>query len=105
MWRGGESHTVAVVPRFFRVKGLWEKQGPLLALIGVISVVYGIQVTLGKHASGAFMVVPAEIVRVWDAMRSGEAVPGGWREFGTLLSYAFLHGSLAQGMMLTCLSR
>lgn len=94
MRRCGGSPTVAGVPRFFRVKGLWEKQGPLLALIGVIGVIYGIQVTLGKHASGAFMVVPAEIVRAWDAMRSGVPVPGGWREFGTLLSYAFLHGSL-----------
>ena len=82
------------MPRFIRLKGLWEKQGPLLALIAFISVVFVIQMALGGPAYGDFMVVPADIVRVWDALRAGELAAGGGWEFGSLLSYAFLHVSL-----------
>jgi membrane associated rhomboid family serine protease len=81
------------MPRFIRLKGLMAQQGPLLALILFIGVVFALQKALGVPVFGDLMVVPAEIVRVWDDLRAGGmAADGAWR-LGTLLSYAFLHGS------------
>jgi membrane associated rhomboid family serine protease len=79
--------------RFIRVKGLLAQQGPLLALILFISIVFALQKALGAAAYIDFMVLPSEIARVWDDLRAdGVAAGGAWR-LGTLLSYAFLHGS------------
>lgn len=39
-----------------------------------------------------FTVIPFEIAGAWEALRSGGADGIPWSEFGTLLSYALLHG-------------
>lgn len=40
------------------------------------------------------MAVPADIVESWQNLLSGKFSPVDWREFGTLLSCAFLHGNI-----------
>ena len=65
----------------------------MLALILLISFVYLLQVVLGESAYGRFMVVPVETVGSWEALRAGNLAGVKALDFGTLLSYAFLHGS------------
>lgn len=79
------------VPRLIHHHGLLRKQGPLLALIAAISAVFVVQTVVGEPAYFDFMVVPGKIVHAWDAMRSGAFAAGSARDFGSLLSYAFLH--------------
>lgn len=40
------------------------------------------------------MAVPADIVESWQNLLSGKISPVDWREFGTLLSCALLHGNI-----------
>ena len=81
------------MPRFVRFRFLLGAQGPLLALILLISLIFLLQVALGRSAFLPFMVVPDEIITAWDALRTGGGSRAAMAEFGTLLSYAFLHGS------------
>ena len=79
------------MPRWIDHHSLLGKQGPLLALIAVISLVFVVQKLVGEPAYFDFMVVPGKIVHAWDAMRSGVVAPGSPYAFGSLLSHAFLH--------------
>ena len=85
---------MAGVQRYPRVRFLLEKQGPLLALIGVISMIFGLQVLLDESAFDSFMVMPVEVVVSWDALRAGSFSADALLGFVPLLSYAFLHGGL-----------
>ncbi|HVJ44867.1 MAG TPA: rhomboid family intramembrane serine protease [Luteolibacter sp.] len=69
-------------------------QGPLLGLIGLMFVIYFGQAIFGPGWYQNLMAVPGEVVASWDALRTGSFSPVIWREFGTLLSCAFLHGSI-----------
>jgi membrane associated rhomboid family serine protease len=40
------------------------------------------------------MLVPAKVVAGWEALLDGQLSAPAWRAFGTLLSHAFLHGSM-----------
>lgn len=55
-------------------------------------VIFGLQLALGRGWYYDFMVVPLEVVQAWNILREGSITAGAWAEFGTLLSYAFLHG-------------
>jgi membrane associated rhomboid family serine protease len=80
------------MPRFIRFYFLFKAQGPLLALIGFISLCYLLQVVLGDSVYDPLMVVPAEVTGAWESLRAGNRAGVQWFEFATLLSYAFLHG-------------
>lgn len=79
------------VPRLIHHHSLLRRQGPLLALIAAISVVFVVQQVAGEAAYFDFMVVPGKVVHAWEAVRSGTFAAGSTRDFGSLLSYAFLH--------------
>lgn len=71
-----------------------QKQGPLLGLILLMLVIF-----LGQQLADTgwyyrFMAVPGEIVDSWRNLLAGSASGADYREFGTLLSCAFLHGSM-----------
>jgi membrane associated rhomboid family serine protease len=69
-------------------------QGPLLGLIGLMFLIYFAQVLLGREWYVDMMAVPGEVVASWNRLLGGEVTAADWREFGTLLSCAFLHGSI-----------
>jgi membrane associated rhomboid family serine protease len=71
---------------------LLRAQGPLLGLILVIFAIFVLQSSLGRGWYADFMVVPLEVVQAWNLLREGSFAGSVWTEFGTLLSYAFLHG-------------
>ena len=73
---------------------LFRMQGPLLGLIGLMFVIYFGQAIFGPGWYQNLMAVPGEVVASWDALRTGSFSPVIWQEFGTLLSCAFLHGSI-----------
>lgn len=74
------------------VRWLLRAQGPLLGLILVMFVIFILQSSLGRGWHSNFMVVPLEVVQAWNLFREGSFTSSVWAEFGTLLSYAFLHG-------------
>ncbi len=69
-------------------------QAPLLFLISFISICFGLQVMLGELAYFHLMAVPAEVVSSWEALMRGNFEKADLRPFGTLFSYAFLHGNI-----------
>ena len=71
---------------------LIRAQGPLLGLILIMFVIFGLQLALGRGWYYEFMVAPLEVVQAWNILREGSITAGALAEFGTLLSYAFLHG-------------
>jgi len=79
--------------RYDPVRGLLEAQGPLLGLIALIFGIYIYQVTDGPGWYMPFMAVPTHVVEAWQHLRGGSAGPEELKTFGTLVSYAFLHGS------------
>ena len=84
---------VASVPQVIGFRVLLKAQGPLLALILFISIIYLLQVLLGEDAYGPFMVRPAETSGSWEALRAGNSGDVRSSGFISLLSHAFLHGS------------
>ena len=56
--------------------------------------IYFAQALFGREWYVDLMAVPGEVVAGWNRMKGGEATAADWREFGTLLSCAFLHGSI-----------
>lgn len=73
-------------------QALINAQGPLLGLITLIFGVFFVQMTKGPDWIGSFMAVPASIVESWQHLRAGDFAISDAKTFGTLLSYAFLHG-------------
>ncbi len=68
-------------------------QGPLLGLIGAMFLIFFAQVAFGYGWYAELMAVPGEVVRSWENVVAGRSTAADWRELGTLLSCAFLHGS------------
>jgi membrane associated rhomboid family serine protease len=77
--------------RLFSKFSILRTQGPLLALILVISFCFLLQLLLGPLAYFRLMAIPTDVVASWESLRSGSFQP---RPLGTLFSYAFLHGSV-----------
>lgn len=73
---------------------LLREQGVLLGLIVLMFLIFFAQVAFGPYWFVEWMAVPAEVTASWEALLAGEAGPGDWREFATLLSCAFLHADL-----------
>lgn len=71
---------------------LIREQGPLLALIASIFVIFAFQAALGPEWYYPLMTVPGAVTESWDHVRTGNATPADFLRFGTLLSSAFLHG-------------
>src|SRR5690606_27493022 len=73
-----------------RIRDLVRAQGPLLALIGVISVIFALQIFPGGW-DAAFELVPADVVSAWNALREGGETP--WWTLATTFTCELLHGS------------
>lgn len=69
-------------------------QGPLLVLIGLMFLIFFAQAFFGDSWYWELMAVPGSIVESWETLLAGQASGSDWREFGTLLSHAFLHGDI-----------
>ncbi len=67
-------------------------QGPLLGLIGLMFLIFFAQALFGPLWYRGMMVVPAEVGAAWERLLAGQPAAADWPAFGTLLSYAFLHG-------------
>lgn len=74
-------------------RSLLRAQGPLLGLILLIFVIFFCQDLASSEWWGPWMAVPAEIVESWHHLREGAVSSADWKEFSTMLSCAFLHGS------------
>ncbi|WP_367870358.1 rhomboid family intramembrane serine protease [Luteolibacter sp. Populi] len=77
--------------RYDPVRGLLQAQGPLLALITLIFAIYVLQEMKGEEWYGPMMAVPGEIVASLQHLREGNFSLADAKEFGTLVSCAFLH--------------
>jgi membrane associated rhomboid family serine protease len=74
-------------------QALFHAQGPLLILITTIFAVFFLQSWSEDEWYGSFMVVPGAVAESWNDLRGGSFDLADAKQFGTLLSYAFLHGS------------
>ena len=75
-------------------RSLLRIQGVLLGLITLMFLIYFAQEIFGRWWYEPLMPVPAEIGESWRHLREGAATfADGW-EFATLLTCAFLHGSM-----------
>lgn len=74
-------------------QALFHAQGPLLVLITTIFVIFFFQEAKEREWYAPFMAVPQAVVESWNALRGGTFDLADAKNFGTLLSYAFLHGS------------
>jgi membrane associated rhomboid family serine protease len=72
-----------------------HKQGPLLALIGLMVVIFLVQELAGPLWYFAFMAVPANIVAGWQDIRDGTGGAVDWWSLGTLFTCAFLHADIS----------
>lgn len=71
-----------------------RQQGPLLGLILVIFLIFIGQLLLGPDWYKGLMTVPGEITATWRNVMEGNLSGSDVRNFGTLLSSAFLHGGV-----------
>jgi membrane associated rhomboid family serine protease len=79
--------------RYDATRGLFEAQGPLLGLIAVIFGIYVFQALEGREWYVPFMCVPTEVTAAWQHLVAGSFGAEDAKAFGTMISYAFLHGS------------
>jgi len=77
-----------------RTRWIIRKQGTLLGLILLIFVIFLLQEFSSSGWYFRFMAVPGEIVMSWRNLLEGTADAVDYRQFGTLLSCAFLHGGI-----------
>ncbi len=77
-----------------RTRWIAHKQGPLLGLIVAMFVIYLLQEIAGSGWYARFMAVPGAIAGSWHHVLAGSASAADYRELGTLLSCALLHGSM-----------
>lgn len=66
----------------------------MLGLIGVMFLIFFAQAALGPDWYQGLMAVPVRIVESWQYLLGRNIAAVDWRQFGTLLSYAFLHGDM-----------
>ena len=83
-----------MIPHLHGARRLFHAQGPLLGLIGVMFLIYFAQAAFGPDWYQGLMAVPGKIVGSWHNLLGGRVAAADWREFGTLLSCAFLHGDM-----------
>lgn len=81
--------------RHSRSRWVIYKQGVLLALIGVMAILFLAQELAGPEWYVPFMAVPARVLMSWHDLRSGAGDWADWRELSTLLSCAFLHADIS----------
>jgi len=86
-------HAAMVGPT--RSRWVLYKQGVLLALIGLMVVIFLFQELAGPFWYFPFMAVPAEILASWHHVREGAGSGADWWELGTLLSCALLHADIS----------
>jgi membrane associated rhomboid family serine protease len=67
-------------------------QRPLLGLIALMFLIFFAQAAFGPWWYQDLMVAPADVEAAWERLSAGQSTAADWRSFGTLLSYAFLHG-------------
>jgi membrane associated rhomboid family serine protease len=79
--------------RYDATRGLMEAQGPLIGLIAAIFGIFLLQEVRGDGWYLPFMVVPAQVTEAWQHLREGAVGQEDAKAFGTLITYAFLHGS------------
>jgi membrane associated rhomboid family serine protease len=80
--------------RIGKSEGVIRQQGPLLALMALMFVIFFFQVILQDVWYAKWMAVPGNIVMSWENLRSGTGTAADLRELSTLLSCAFLHGGI-----------
>lgn len=71
---------------------LIRAQGPLLGLIGLMFLIFFGQAAFGPAWYQGLMAVPGKIGESWQHLLGGQVSAEDCRQFGTLLSHAFLHG-------------
>lgn len=69
----------------------WPEQAPLLGLVVLMLLVFGLQNLPNADWYESLMAVPAKIVQSWDNLLAGSAAAADLHPAATLLSYAFLH--------------
>lgn len=74
--------------------GILREQWPLFALLAALTLIWLGQVIGPDGWADRFMVVPADITQSWNNLRAGAFTSADLASFGTLLSYAFLHGGI-----------
>ncbi|QJE96395.1 rhomboid family intramembrane serine protease [Luteolibacter luteus] len=74
-------------------QALFHAQGPLLVLITAMFAIYFLQWRSESGWYAPFMAVPQAVVESWNDLRGGSFDLADAKQFGTLVSYAFLHGS------------
>lgn len=79
---------------FIGIKRLLGTQGVLLGLIILMFLIFFAQAAFGEAWYFPWMAVPGKVVESWHHLRGGTAGPADWQTFSTLVSYAFLHGSI-----------
>lgn len=71
-----------------------RQQGPMLALVAIMFTLYFFQALLDEAWYRPWMAVPGNVVASFENLRAGNSTPADLRELSTLLSCAFLHGSM-----------
>lgn len=80
------------VRRILRPSSLFRQQWPLFALIVFIAVIYALQALLGEGFEDRFMAVPADVVKAFNSVRSGDFSGAG--SLVTLFTASLLHGDV-----------
>ena len=71
------------------LRSMLREQAVMLALILLISIVFGLQEMHGVEAYWPYMMIPEKVVAAWDLALAGNV---DFKELLTVLSCAFLHG-------------
>jgi membrane associated rhomboid family serine protease len=71
-----------------------RQQRPLLGLILLLSAIFILQALFGPGWYRSLMTVPAEITQAWSRVPGGDLTGSDLLTLGTLLTSAFLHGSI-----------
>ena len=77
-----------------RTRWVLRKQGLLLGLIVLMFMIFLLQQVSSSGWDYRFMAVPGVLANSWRNLLAGTAGGADYRNFGTLLSCAFLHGSI-----------
>lgn len=80
------------VRRHHRPPSIFHQQWPLLALIAFIAVMHVLQIILGETFGDRFITVPADVVKAFRDLRTGDF--SGTGELFTLFGAALLHSDL-----------
>lgn len=79
--------------RILRPSSVFQQQWPLFALIAFIAAIHFFQLLLGEGFEERFMAVPADVVKAFHSLRSGDFSSAG--SLFTLFTASLLHGDPA----------